>query len=87
MKTIKDTINTLKTELESRYTNVVADVNSAREDGEKYAKDLVAPFKSVDALDKLLSNSVGIMGQMVAGGAILLMSPIKMVSQELRLTK
>ena len=62
------------------------DINEARENGKKYAQDFVEPFHTNKSFDKLVASSASLMGQMTAGGVALLMCPVKIVSQELKLT-
>jgi len=77
----------LRTFIKEACETTKQDINSARESGDKFATDLVAPIKTIAVFDNLLHKSASVMGQMAAGGVTLLMCPMNVIYKELELKK
>ena len=80
---VNDTTRTLGTFIKDACATTKEDIVEARKSGDKFAKEFVAPIKTVDAFDNMIEKGASLMGQMSAGGVALLMCPIKIVSAEL----
>ncbi len=83
----KDLAKSFTTFIKEACETTKNDITAARESGDKFAKELVAPLSKNETISAVLGNSASLMSQMVAGGFTLLMCPMKLASKELSLKK
>jgi hypothetical protein len=77
----------MKTIIKEACQTAKEEINSGRENGDRIAKDFVAPIKTLKSFDKLIVKSASLMGQMTGSGVAILMCPIKVISKELKQKK
>jgi len=80
---MKETNTKVTNFIKNACKNTIDDITEARKNGDRFAKEFVAPLKTNTAFDTLVEKSASLMGQMTAGGVTLLMCPMKIAANEL----